>query len=468
MLQGFHQDPLPPNDPIHRQTAHLPSGSHDHDGQFPLGFPAPELDRPGHSQRLFQMPQRQDGPVVGDRLLPVQNPDLPPADDDRFEEGGKRQGVLLSPRLHQQHLQHGHRDRHLQTDARGPVLLALQGHVAPQLLQVVLDHIQTDPPPRNPRRLGRGAEPRGQDEIGHLLGTHGRQSLFADQPHLQPLPSDRLDIDPSAVIDHLDNRQAPLAVGGDRDRSPLRLALLHPLRSRFNAVIHGVADEVHQRVYEQFDDFAIDLRFFSQHGQFDLLAGALRQLAHHPGEPFEQRVDAHQSQRHDAVLEPVGDAANAFGHFPQLPGRLGRPSSGSQPGEGVLQPVFGNGKLRHLIHEVVHLVGRHPQFPLEEVDWEFPLPFPFRFPSAHPGDPGLNRLELFQEESGRPLPQGAHLFQRPLHLFHQPGDLRCAHVVGRGVETLQDAQHVFSGPRHRFPHSHPLGHLANVFHVLDR
>jgi hypothetical protein len=90
-----------------------------------------------------------------------------------------------------------------------------------------------------------------------------------------------LEVEAAAVVGHAHLHGCPPQHGGHRQPQRARLARRPALRGRFGAVVHGVADQVAQRVLEPFEHRAIQFHVAALHDQLDLLAGGQGQVAHH-------------------------------------------------------------------------------------------------------------------------------------------------------------------------------------------
>ena len=73
--------------------------------------------------------------------------------------------------------------------------------------------------------------------------------------------------------------------------------------SCFQSVIGGIADHVHDRIAELFDDGLVDFGGLAGHPQDNRLAGLLREFAHQPRHALENGADRLRPDRHDAVLQ---------------------------------------------------------------------------------------------------------------------------------------------------------------------
>lgn len=71
--------------------------------------------------------------------------------------------------------------------------------------------------------------------------------------------------------------------GAQGDLALGRLARSKTHVFRFNAVVHGVADQMHQRIADNLHHALVQFRFFAFHDQIDFLAAFARKVADQAG-----------------------------------------------------------------------------------------------------------------------------------------------------------------------------------------
>jgi hypothetical protein len=74
-------------------------------------------------------------------------------------------------------------------------------------------------------------------------------------------------------------------------------------RGRLDAVVHAVADEMHQRVAQLLDDGFVELRVRALDGEFHVFVQVARQVVHQPPELLERGPDGHHADVHGALAE---------------------------------------------------------------------------------------------------------------------------------------------------------------------
>ena len=76
-------------------------------------------------------------------------------------------------------------------------------------------------------------------------------------------------------------------------------------RDDLDAVRHGVAHQVYQRVADLLNDAVVQFRIAARQVHFDLFAGGFGRIAHRAGQPRIQRADRHHSRGRDLVLQAM-------------------------------------------------------------------------------------------------------------------------------------------------------------------
>ena len=75
-----------------------------------------------------------------------------------------------------------------------------------------------------------------------------------------------------------------------------------PLR-RFDAMVHGIPDQVHQRIADLFQHRLVEFGVFSRQAQFHLLAQFLAEIVHQARKAVEGKTDGEHANTHDAFLQ---------------------------------------------------------------------------------------------------------------------------------------------------------------------
>jgi hypothetical protein len=168
---------------------------------------------------------------------------------------------------------------------------------------------------------------------------------------------DPLDVQPAAVVDHLDHDVAAALAGAQVDDADRRLARSQPGLGCLHSMVDGVAHQVVQRIGNLLDQAAVELSAFTGHAQFDPFAEAGRQLPHQPGETREHVRDRQHPDREHCFLQVAGVAR-----------QVGQPrvvdvvAAGAGLGQRALagQHRLGDHQFAHQVDEQVDLLGGDP------------------------------------------------------------------------------------------------------------
>jgi hypothetical protein len=120
----------------------------------------------------------------------------------------------------------------------------------------------------------------------------------------------------------------------------------------FDAVVEGVAHQVHQRVADLLDDGLVEFGLAAVDHELHILAQILAGVAHQAVEAVEGLADLHRAQLQRGVadfLDQPGQQGRRFDQFAVAAG------VGEQAGGRT-----GDHQLADQVDEVVELVGRHP------------------------------------------------------------------------------------------------------------
>jgi hypothetical protein len=288
---------------VHHQAARLIARFHDdHDGVGGIG------DFGGLIEILVQ-PQQRTEPAAdvhhfaalvhgGDHLGPGA---------ERFAHRQGRDDVTLFADADDHAVNDGERERQIDGEGRALAGDGINLHFAAQFLDVPADYIHADAAPGDVCDLIGGGETGGEDEFVNLLV---RQRLVGfDDAFLLRLGEEFLFGEPVAVVLNLDDDVATAMEGAEMNGAEAGLAFGGAGLGFFDAVIGGVADHVHKRIGDFFDDVAIQFGVFTAEDklhEFVLLGG---EIAHEAGHLLERGADRDHAQRHGGALQFTGDAA---------------------------------------------------------------------------------------------------------------------------------------------------------------
>ena len=138
-----------------------------------------------------------------------------------------------------------------------------------------------------------------------------RASALLTRPLATIFVADSLAVDAAAVVADGDHHAVAAVRGQERHGAGARLARGLALAGRLQPVVDRVADHVDQGVGELVDHPLVELGLLAADLEGHLLARGKAQVADDPPEPLEQRPDRHHPGVEHALLQAVGDPAQA-------------------------------------------------------------------------------------------------------------------------------------------------------------
>ena len=125
---------------------------------------------------------------------------------------------------------------------------------------------------------------------------------------LDRLGYDLVAVNPAAIVGDFNHHLIALMVGLHTDSALCRLAGGGPLGGRFDAVIHGVADEVGQRLAQNVENALIEVGVFAAQFKLHLAAARLGHVTHQAREAPEELLHRHHADLHHRLLQ-IGEHA---------------------------------------------------------------------------------------------------------------------------------------------------------------
>ena len=228
---------------------------------------------------------------------------------DRDGEDGIAHG-----NLHPIHDCHGQRD--LQRDGHALAFLAADGNSAAHFLHIIFHDVHSHAAAGKLRDLGIGGETGHQQEVQDLLLAVFH--IGAGQAVVDRLLQHLVAVDALAVIRYLDQDLAAGMAGGKDDLAHRVLAGRDAFILTFlNAVVHGVANDMHEGIANAVHDGLVDLRVLADQRQSGAFVQFLAHIADDPLHLLEGRQHRHHPQGHGNILQLVSQLA-------QLAGGLGK------------------------------------------------------------------------------------------------------------------------------------------------
>ena len=202
-----------------------------------------------------------------------------------------------------------------------------------------------------------GREPLREDELHQLAIGDGLVRL--EQAPVHGLAAHRRGVDAGAVVHDRDEDVVGLLHRGEQDRAGRGLAAGHPRLRRLDAVVHAVADHVHERLADLVDDGLVDAGLLALQDQLDVLPLLPGEVAHQPRKALEDMADGQHADVHHRFLQLGGDRRHLLhrreqlGHLPLAPQLLG------QLAAQLVELRAVDDQLAHEIEQVIELDEVH-------------------------------------------------------------------------------------------------------------
>jgi len=157
------------------------------------------------------------------------------------------------------------------------------------------DDIHADAATRNFGYLGSGAESRLENKIerflvGQALGLFGFQDSLLNSAGPQ---GDR--INAPAIVTDFDNNLRALVISIEIDRAASWLAGGQTFISGLNAMVHGVANQMHERFSKGIENALIEICVLAGKFESHILAALLGNIADDAGKTPEELFDRHHA-----------------------------------------------------------------------------------------------------------------------------------------------------------------------------
>ena len=166
-----------------------------------------------------------------------------------------------------------------------------------------LDDIHADAAPADFGDLAGGAQTGLEDEIESVAVADAGGLLGADDALRDRLLDDHREIDAVAIIADLDDHLVALMIGVEADGSFGRFTGGSALQRRLDAVIDGVAQQVHHGLGQRVQNALVEVGILALDDDVDLAAGLFGGVTHHPGQTAEHLLDGHHANLHYGALK---------------------------------------------------------------------------------------------------------------------------------------------------------------------
>ena len=313
--------------------------------------------------RQFGTQPHQSGKAVNrqyvsaqvDDILPLQALNLVFGDTNGLHHIRKRKGVFLTAGAHKNRRNDGQcqRKRQLKGATLAGCVYDSDGPV--ELLGHRLDHVHPDSAPANIGNLFCGRKTRMEDQVIDLVVCHGIP--VRDQPLAQSFVDNDLAVEPASVVLDFHIHIAAALKSVEHQLAMGRLPRLDTLLHRFDAMVHGVAQQMHERFVERVEDILVQLRVFALKLQIDFLAKLQGQVPHRSGEPMEHNTHRNHPGLHDARLQIARNAGRLIDPAFQFRKQGGLSVSIVQVIVNLQETGIGDHQFAHIVHQRVYLLG---------------------------------------------------------------------------------------------------------------
>ncbi len=268
-----------------------------------------------------------------------------------FDHAGQWQCVDRFAGLHQQGRQNRQRQRHADHEAAATAQFGLDLDLPAEFADTRLHHVHADAAAGDVGDFRLGREARHEDQMQALVGAQAGGGFGVDQALVAGDFAQALGVDAGAVVLDFDADVVAFLLRRQAHMAATRFAGGFAQGRRFDAVVDGVAHQVHQRVGQGFDQIAVQLRFGADQFQFHFLGQGARHIAGHLGEAGEHLADRLHAGAHDRGLQACGGDVQRADCAVQF--------FVAQAGAQGLQPVAREHQFADQVDDGVQALGVH-------------------------------------------------------------------------------------------------------------
>ena len=294
---------------VDRQSEKITAGQPDHQQSRILRIvDCLDIQDPPQRAAAHPLPEKFDQQRIA-RLVEFQRLGF---DADDFLDIGARNAEALRAHLDGQGGNDAERRR--QADHLARALAGLAGHpdIAAKAFDIGADHVHADAPPGDRCHFLCRRNTRLEDQRNAVLLRHFRAAFRRHYAGRDRAVDQSVRVDTQSVVgDRQDDAVAGLP-GRNMDPADLALASGQPHGRLFDAVIDRVAQDVHQRIAEQFDQFAVEFDLPALDLDGRVLAELRRQIADQPRQGREQMFQPLHPHPRDILARVVDNRRQPF------------------------------------------------------------------------------------------------------------------------------------------------------------
>ena len=284
---------------VHHQSE-LALAAADHDDED-----APVSMAAGRRRQPVQADQREHLVAELQHLVAVHAVNVGLAGACDLQHRFERDGIQALGDAEEHGADNGQRQRQAQLEGGAAAGMGLDGDAALQLLQGGFHHVHADAASGDFADLLGGAEAGLENEFQGVGLAHPRRLFGRRQPARHSPGQHGGGVHSATVVADLDHHLVTLVEGMQADCALVGFAGGASRRRGFDAVIHGIADQVNQRFGKRVEQALVEIGFLAADLEGDVLSAELRDIAHQARETAEQLVDRHHADFHRRALQRV-------------------------------------------------------------------------------------------------------------------------------------------------------------------
>ena len=231
----------------------------------------------------------------------------------QLEQANLRDGKALATGVHHEGGNDSQREGNFDLDGGSLAGGGMDIDGAADFFDVGLHHVHADAPSGNIRHFFGGRKTRKENEIENIAVLHACRLLGREHAAFDCGPPDAVQVQAGAIVGDFDV-DLPAFVEGAQNQAPGRiLARFFAVFGQFDAMVDAVAYQVGERIFDGFDDGAVQVGFLAFHFDPDFLAAVEREIADGAGKFVPDVANGLHASAHDLFLQFAGNEVHALG-----------------------------------------------------------------------------------------------------------------------------------------------------------
>src|SRR6516165_5854818 len=170
------------------------------------------------------------------------------------------------------------------------------------------NNVHADTAARNFRDFCGGTEAGLENQVERVLVAHAFGFLRLNYSFLDRVSANQREIDSAAVITDFDHHLRALMIGVQIDGTARGLSSSEALFGSAHPVIHGVSNQVHQRLGEGIQNAFVEVGVLSGNFQRNVFPSLLADVANNPRKTAEELFDRYHGNFQHAFVELIKNA----------------------------------------------------------------------------------------------------------------------------------------------------------------